>query len=191
MTAALSLLLLNLLACERQEPVLTGVPAEPILGEVRSASDERADHAAPEREPAPYEPAPNVYVDVLHLGGKTFSTDRDLVLRQMGALQDSRPLHGDLGEELIFERGRLRVTGDRIYFVEVPLPEPMRRAEALAVLGFPAIVDDYLVFSHEFRLHHEWGFRRLSMRRLEEDSELVTHVKAWKWLPGEHNLRLQ
>lgn len=187
------LLALLLLACERQEPVLTGIPAVPLLSDLPSAEDNRFAQAnpAPPAAPAAYVSAPGVYVDVLHLGGKTFTTERDIVLQVMGELLESRDLPPGKGQEWVFVRGSLCTLDDRIYRITVPLPAPMRRDQALSSLGFPAIVSEYITFSGEFRLNHEWGFRRIRMKRAAPDSEEVIEVDAWRWVPGEYNLRLQ
>ena len=73
--------------------------------------------------------------------------------------------------------------------LSVPLPEPLRRTDALELLGFPPQVDDTIVLHREYRLNHEWGFRRIRMMRLGQDNELVDKVEAWRWVPGERSSR--
>ena len=184
---------LLLAGCERQAPVLTGVPAEPLLADLPSAAENRAiqESPAPPPQAQAYTPAPGVYVDAMYLGGRTFSAERDTILLLMGELLASQELPPGKGQEWVFERGSLRTLDDRIYLIVVPLPVPMRRDQALVALGFPAIVGDYISLGREFRLNHEWGFRRIRMKRAAGAGEDVTEVEAWRWIPGEHNLRLQ
>jgi len=180
------LLLLVLLGCTRDEPVLTGIPAEPLLDGLQSAADARAEAPSVEPEaPTPYARPEGVTVDAGHLGGRSFSTSRDTIADQLGPLVSSRALSGDRGEELVFERGTLRVADNTIYMLKIPLQPPRRRHEALAAAGLPTIADKYLVLNREYRLNHKWGFRRIRMSRVE-DSELVTDIEVWRWLPGEH-----
>jgi hypothetical protein len=65
--------------------------------------------------------------------------------------------------------------------VEVPLPEPMRRSDAMAVLGLPPPTREYQAFSMEFRLLNQWGFRRIRFIRVEPGSEDIAKVQAWKF----------
>ncbi len=65
--------------------------------------------------------------------------------------------------------------------IDVALDPPVRRNEALSQLGFPESVPrDYIVLSREFRATQVWDFRRLRFFRVEEGSELVNRVQAWK-----------
>jgi hypothetical protein len=180
--------LLLVLGCARDEPVLTGIPSEPLLDGVQSAAEQRTDDLAPTEQhaPPPYVRADGVYVDIGYLGGRRFSGSRDVISDQLGGLQERRPLSGERGEELTFDRGTLRVIEDTIYMLQVPLPEPLRRHEALAVAGLPTVVDRYTTLNREYRLYREWGFRRIQMARVSSDSELVTAIEAWRWLPSEH-----
>ena len=70
--------------------------------------------------------------------------------------------------------------------IQVPLPEPLRRSEALQSLGFPLFADRYLTFHREYRLNHQWEFRRIRLKREAPESEFITEVEAWRWIPGEH-----
>ena len=103
----------------------------------------------------------------------------------VGQLAESIELPGDNGTELRFVRGAVRVVDDRVYMVRVPLPEPVRRGAALEAVGLLSSTGKYLILHREFRLNNERGFRRIRMRRLDRDSELVTEVEAWRWIPGE------
>lgn len=178
--------LLLVLGCAREEPVLTGIPADPLLSGTQSAAEVRAEPEAPSKEPVPYAKPEGVFVDVGHLAGQRFTASRDIVADQLGGLTDTRALGSERGEELRFDRGTLRVVDDTIYMMSIPLPEPLRRHEALAALGLPAIVDRYNTLDDEYRFYNELGFRRVHMKRVSDDSELVTTVEAWRWLPREH-----
>ncbi len=172
-----------LVACGTPEPVLSGVPETNILDEPDDEGTLPVERAAVYSRPA------DVYVDVRHLGGRSFPGSRDVVADQLGALLESEELGGDNGQELRFERATLRVVDDLIYMVEVPLPEPLRRSDALEYLGFPSQVGRYIVLHREYRLNHEWSFRRIRMMRDSPDNELVNSVEAWRWVPGERSQR--
>ncbi len=182
-----TLMLTGLLCCQEPEPVLPGIPPEALLAGTSSAEERREQLTEdPPQEIAPaYTRAPGVYLDVHYLGGRSFQESRQEVLEQLGALLSSRALHNE-GTEMTFERGIIRVSDEQIYMISVPLPEPLRRSEALQLLGFPPYVDRYITLHREYRLNHEWGFRRIRMKRQDRDSELVTNVEAWRWIPGEH-----
>lgn len=169
--------------CSEPEPVLSGVPDRALLGE--GAAGELA---AEGEEPGYVQPK-GTYIDVRHLGGRSFDGSRDIIGSQLGTLLESTSLGGENGRELVFERATLRVVDDLVYMVRVPLPEPLRRSDALELLGFPTQTDDAIVLHREYRLNHEWGFRRIRMMRLSTANELVHTVEAWRWVPGERSSR--
>jgi len=182
MTPRLSpfLILCALLGCTEEQPVLTGIPSRAIL------KPQDGKNGKQQTPPAPgYEKSAEVWVDARHLGGKKFNKVRDLVADQFGAVQSSRDLDPGKGREIQFERGILRTLKGTIYMMRVPLPYPMRRSEALEKLGFPPYVGGYTGFHREYRLHNEWGFRRIRMKRESRHSERVTEMETWRWLPGE------
>lgn len=187
------LLALLLVACASDEPVLSGVPepraprASPAPDAEEGATAEGATAEAPAAEagPTPYARAEGVIVDVRYLGGKDYQEVRDVVADQLGALQQSAELPGDNGRQLVFERGELRVVDGRIIRVRVPLEPPLRRTAALAATGFPPATGRYVTLHREYRLNHEWGFRRIRMMRENRTSELVNVVDAWLRVPGE------
>lgn len=181
--AVLSALLAGPSACGGDEPVLSGVSANaPPLD--APGSDAAAEGEAP-AEAGTYRKPDGVYIDARHLGGKRYQEVRDEVADQLGALQSSQDLPGDNGRELVFERGTLRLLDDQIILVDVELPTPLRRTEALAALGFPPATGRYLTLHREFRLNHVWGFRRLRMMRENRHSEDVVRVAAWYRVPGD------
>ena len=92
---------------------------------------------------------------------------------------------GNGGRELTFDRGKLRLVDDRILRIYVPLEPPLRRTAALEATGFPPASGRYITLHREYRLNHEWGFRRVRLMRENRQSELVNAVDAWYKVPGE------
>lgn len=176
-------LLTGLCGCSDPEPVLRGVPDQALLAEGGGVG------LAAEAEAPGYVKPEGIYVDVRHLGGRSFDGSRDVIANQLGTLLESTGLGGEDGRELTFERATLRVVDDLVYMVRVPLPEPLRRTDALELLGFPIQTDEAIVLHREYRLNHEWGFRRIRMMRVGTDNELVHTVEAWRWVPGERSSR--
>jgi hypothetical protein len=86
-----------------------------------------------------------------------------------------------------FIHGTIRVVDGRIYMIRVPLLRPMRRTEALEEAGFPPYSSGVIRSHREFRINHEWGFRRIRLRRAGPDDELVVQLEAWRWLPKERD----
>lgn len=170
-------------ACAPDAPVLSGIPARPLLAKpTKAPATPHASSAAPG-----YQKADNVYIDVHHLGGRDYEEVRHIIFDQLGGLVEKVDLPAGNGREYRFERGILRVADGRIYMVRVPLPKPLRRSDALIALGFPPYVGNYLTFSREYRLNHEWGFRRIRLMRKDRQSERVTLVEAWYSVPGEQH----
>ena len=69
--------------------------------------------------------------------------------------------------------------------IEVPLPEPLRRTEALMVLGLPPVQDAYRAMTFEYRISNVHGFRRIRLFRAEREGETVNRVELWKFLNRE------
>ncbi len=173
-------LLLLALACGDPAPVMLAVepPRTPeAVAEKRAAAELRA---SPANVEATYTKPEGVYVDARFLGGRRYDAVRAEIEQQLGAVVEERDeLSG--GREIVFERGTLRLVDGRIQMVEVPLPQPVRRSEALALVGFPPAVGEYKAFTLEYRLVNEWGFRRLRLVRAARDSEDIVRVQAWKF----------
>lgn len=184
-------LALALLACSGSDPVLQGVPEERLLEERAPAAPgaPAADAPARSANPALYRKPDHIYVDANWMGGRGFREARAIVQQQLGALVETVPLAHGRGDELRFERGTLRVLDDRIYYVLVPLPDPVRRDVALADLGFPPVVGEWLTTHRAYRINQERGYRRLRLLRMDDQGEFVTALEAWKWIPGEHGAR--
>lgn len=173
------MLLVLWLGCGSDEPVITAVPTPISAEELTIQRYKQLEKASPVNLVRTYEKPAGIYVDVRYFGGKNYESVRDQLTEQLGAVQDTNEL-GDLGREVVFERGTLRVQGGEIYMIEIPLPEPLRRTEALGVLGFPPASRDYLSLTLEYRLTNVWGFRRIRFLRAERDSEDIVRVQAWK-----------
>lgn len=175
------ILTLLLLACGTDEPVVRAVPPAKTVEEVRQAREDAEIRASPYAIDMGYHKPEGVYVDVRYLGGRTYTIVRDAVTTQLGALASESTLPSEQGTELTFERGTLRVKDGRIVLVDVPLPEPMRRSEALRVTGFPDQVPrSWVLLSGEFRLTNSFDFRRIVFVRAAPESEDVVRVQAWK-----------
>lgn len=130
-----------------------------------------------------YQKPEGVYVDVRYLGQQLYSLARNEIASQLGALLEETELPTGQGTLHRFERGALRVHNDRIYLVDVPLPEPLRRDQALGVCGFPAATAvNWTAFSGEYRLVNTWGFRRVIFDRAASGSEDIVRVQAWREL---------
>ncbi len=177
-------LLSFLFACNDPEPVLRAIEAPPTVEEVaerRAASELRV---TPANLDATYEKPAFVYVDARHLGGRSFRSARAEIEQQLGAVIEERPVSATT-KEVVFERGTLRLVGDTIQMIEVPLPEAVRRTEALGQLGFPPATDEYQALALEFRLLNSWGFRRIRLFRVARGSEEIARVQAWRFSDGE------
>jgi hypothetical protein len=194
-------LLLLLLACGPEEPVLVGVPAEPLLAPGAAPTAEDAPDAAdapaprvaegrPSYDPALYVKPAGVVLDVGLLGGRSLREVKAVVADQLGPPTDTLPLPGGGGTEYRFANGAvLRAADDRIYLLRTPLPRPMRRHEAFAACGLLEPVSEALTLHREYRYNNERGFRRLRLKRVGAASEDVVELEAWSWIPGEHDNR--
>lgn len=165
------------IACS-EEPVLQAIDTPQILEAVPSA-----DQRLQEKKEQPYSKRDGVYVDVLYLGGLDWDNQQLALNTQLGELQQRTELPMQQGIEYVYDRGTIYVYDGRIYRMDVPLPEHMRRSNALQLLGFPEYVDKYLITHREYILENEWNFRRIRMMRESKENELVTLVSAWKFNP--------
>ena len=189
------IVLLWSLACG-SAPVVSGVPtpstgspqtspspdARPTEAQVTERRQRQALRASPENLIATYKKPEGVYVDARYFGGRNYEMVRDQLVAQLGALQDSEDLQWQ-GQEMTFELGSVRVKDGEIYMIEIPLPEELRRTDALAVLGFPPAARDYTDLTHEYRLNNAWGFRRIRFLKVAPGSEMIRTVQLWKSEP--------
>ena len=168
-----------LLGCNPPEPVLSGIPTAPILDEPVENEE------APMAEPKPYIKADNVDVDVRYICGKRLPTIKTQLFEQLGQQQSERLLNGNLGTEIQYTRGRIRIQDNTVYMMSIPLNEPLYRREALQKLGFPPYTGGVIRTSREYRINNVWDFRRIRMKRTSRNEEKVTEVEVWRWLPRE------
>lgn len=169
--------------CGEPEPVLRGVGPEPLLGSPAPAT------TTADAEPKPYELPPGVLVDIQYLTSRPLIESRAVLRDQLGSLVQAEQLRSGWGERLSLERGAVQVLDGRVYMIEFPLPEPMRRDQAMRAMGLPPQVNESIPTHRQYRLNNERGFRRILMERQSRRNELVVSVQAWKWLPGEHQNR--
>ena len=171
-------MLFLLLACTDPTPIVSGVQPRPVEA-IAAKREAEALRASPTALDAAYKKPDGIYIDARYLCGRTYTAIRDEVETQLGALISERDLP-EGGKELVFDRARAQVVEDTITMIEVPLPERLRRTEALAVLGFPPATGDYHPTSGGFRLLNVWGFRRIIFHRAEPGGEDIDRVEVWK-----------
>ncbi|MFZ5479192.1 MAG: hypothetical protein ACOZNI_20680 [Myxococcota bacterium] len=178
------MLLPLVLACAPDEPVLPAVQRAPTVEEVKAKRSAEAIRASPAAVDAGYVKPEGVHVDVRYLGGRGWDAVRGEVANQLGAVIEERPTP-DGDTEVLLDRGTVRLRDGVILMVDVPLPAPVGRTEALRLLGFPPATREYEAFTFEYRLLNVWGFRRLVLHRAERGGEEIDRVTAWKRSPGE------
>ncbi len=177
------------MACATEEPVLLGVEAkddpEPSeRSEVwQRVIPESAYRDDPRVEAETYSKPEGVYVDIHWLGGRRYDDVVGELELQLGPLVERKVLDARRGEELVYERGDVRVVRDVVYMIRVQLPEPLTRTEALLVTGFTVFADHWRETHREFRLSHSFDFERFRLMRHSEDKDRVISVEAWKLSP--------
>ncbi len=168
------------------EPVVRAVPspAKPVTAEqIAEKREADATRTSPRNLEVNYEKPDGVYIDVHFLGGRTVEQVAHVIVAQLGAGQgETDLLEGK--REYRYERGTLTTVRGAIMVIDVPLPEPMRRSEAMAACGFMALVDKYLSFSREFRVTQFQDFRRVVLHRAEPGSEFIVRLTAYKRQQG-------
>ena len=167
------------LGCE-DEPVLQAIDAPMILDEVPSADERLAT-----KDVVEYQKKEGVYVDVRYLGGRSWTDAQPTLSEQLGDLQDSLELPMRQGTRYLYDKGSVYIYEDQVYRIDLALPEELRRSQVLQILGFPEQVDKYLITHREYVLENEWEFRRIRMKRVGTENELVKEVSAWKFSPQE------
>ncbi len=178
-----------LAGCGAGEPVLLGV--QPEEEETQGADDriwkrvvpESAYQEDPVQEVKAYARPEGVYVDVHWFGGRRYGDVADELVVQLGPLHERRELDASKGEELVYERGDVRVVRGVVYMLRVQLPEPLTRTEALLATGFSIYADHWRETHREFRLSHTFDFERFRLMRDREQEDRVVIVEAWKQSP--------
>lgn len=179
------------LGCGTEEPVLLGV--EPESADVQQSSErsevwqrvipESAYRDDPLVEAQTYSKPDGVYVDIHWLGGRRYDDIASELELQLGPLHERKVLDARKGEELVYERGDVRVVRGVVYMLRVQLPEPLTRTEALLVTGFTIYADHWRETHREFRLSHSFDFERFRLMRHDEDKDRVVSIEAWKLSP--------
>lgn len=170
--------------CAGSEPVVPAVQPTETVEQVAERRKRQELRASPRNVEVLYEKPEGVYVDVRYLGGRSWDGVREDVERQLGAVLGRAPTpEGD--EEVTLQRGTVRLRDGAIVMIDVPLPEPARRTDALVALGFPANADGWQALALEYRLVNAWGFRRLRFVRADRESEDIVRVQAWKTAPSD------
>ena len=162
------------------EPAVRAVrPPPPTVAAVAEKRLTEEIRTSPRNLEVNYEKPAGVYIDVHFFGGRRWDNVRDLIVDQFGPL---------LGEEIdkqgrevkMLTRGTLTMDQGEIDEIEVALPEPLRRPEAMTACGFSGLADKYLAFSGEFRVTQFQGYRRILLHRVSRGSELIDKVTAQK-----------
>ncbi len=176
---------LALLACGPPEPVVRAVKPTPTVEEIAARREAEELKASPRVLEVGYEKPAGVYIDVAFLGGRRYDHVRAELEGQLGSVREEIDIA--LAEkEVRFQRGIVRTDSGVLVSFEIPFPEPLRRSEALAALGFPAAdAGRYTDLTFEFRLNNVRGFRRVIFHRAERGGELIDRVVAHKKNPGE------
>lgn len=170
------------LGCLDDDPVLVALPDARPATSTPGAEGARA-------EPAAYARPAGAYIDAPHLLRTRVAEGRDTLLAQLGPLLETQPLPPGQGQLLRMERGALRVIEQRVYMLQVPLPEPTRRMDVFSLLGLPPPVGEPIQTHRDFRYHNERGTRLIRLVRQAPDNELITEVEVWDLIPGEHGNR--
>ncbi len=143
---------------------------------------ESAHRNEPEEAQA-YAKPDGVYVDIQWLGGRRYNDVAAELELQLGPLHERKVLDARSGEELVFERGDVRVVRGVVYMLRVQLPEPLTRTEALLVTGFTIYADHWRETHREYRLSNSFDFERFRLMRHSEDKDRVVSIEAWKLSP--------
>lgn len=174
-----------LLACwGSDEPLVRAVDA-PVVTPAQIEAKREAEElrSTPRIMEVNYKKPEGVYIDVQFMGGRKVDNIRDIIADQLGSLaEQSEPVDGK--QTLVFERGELKTVDGTIMVIDVPLPEPVRRTEALVLAGFSPRVDKYLAFTKEFRVVQWQDFRRIVLYRVAPNAEEVNRISADKRQEG-------
>ena len=164
------------------DPNVQTLPEQTLLSELPSAEENREQEAP--AEASVYSKSEDVLVDILYMGGKPFQEINDLLATQLGPLQEHLELNNQ-EEFRRYEQGDISIKDGAVFRIKFFYPEAIRRNQALTQIGFPEQVGSYIITHKEYQLTNQFGFRRLRMKRESKNTELVTEIEAWKWIPQE------
>ncbi len=172
---------LLLVACNgSSEPTVRAVrppaPTPEAIAEKRVREELRT---SPRNLEVNYEKPPGVYIDAQFLGGRRWENVRTIILDQFGPLlEQTIDVRGHEVKRL--ERGTITIEGGEIDEVIIPLPEPLRREQAMIACGFSGLVDHYLSFTREYRVTQFQSFRRIILHRAAPNDDMVVKLTAQK-----------
>jgi hypothetical protein len=175
------LLVLLTLACTgADEPTIRAVtPPRPTVEDIAEKREREELRTSPRNLEVNYEKPAGVYIDAQFFGGRRWENVRTIILEQFGTLEEqSTDARGHEVKRL--ERGTITLEDGEIDEVIVPLPEPMRRDQAMMACGFSGLADRYLSFTREYRVTQFQGFRRIILHRAAPGDDLVVKVTAQK-----------
>lgn len=171
------------IACSgSDDPVVSGVPrALPVTAEQIASKRENEElRTSPRNLEVNYVKPERVYVDVHFLGGRRWENVREIVIDQLGALVEEA-VDAQGREVKRLERGTLTLDADgNIDIVDIPLPEAMRRADAMVACGFSGLADKYHALDREFRVTQFQTFRRIVLHRVAPDDDMVDRLTGYK-----------
>lgn len=169
------------LACTgADEPTVSAVrPPAPTVEEVAAKREKEEIRTSPRNLEVNYVKPDGVYIDVHFFGGRRWENVRDLVVDQFGALLEESLDNQDRAVKRL-ERGTITLDDGEIDEIVVPLPEPMRRADAMMACGFSGLADRYLSFTNEYRVTQFQGYRRVILHRVAKGDDLVDVLTAQK-----------
>ena len=186
-----ALLLIAGLGCGSDEPVLLGLDGrEDGAGAERDEvwqlrAPEAAHRSDPRQVAESYERPEGVQVDVSWFGGRRFDEVQAELTAQLGRLGERRTLDAGRGEELVYERGEVRVVRGVIAMMRVRLAEPLTRTDALLATGFTIYADHWRETHREYRLANAFEFERFRLLKVAPGSDRVQVVEAWKSDPAD------
>lgn len=160
------------LGCREPDPILAGLGPSPEVA-VDPAS-------------APTVHRAGLALDVPWVLGRAWEEVRLELPEHLGPVTEVVELGSVDGREVRLQRGRVRLLGQDVYLVEVALPAPLARSEALEALGIPPTVETWFDLSQEYRVTWHAGYERLRFGRTEADSELVAWVEVLERSPRDH-----
>jgi hypothetical protein len=169
------------LAClESAAPGASQAPARTAeeIAEKRAREELRTSPRVLEVE---YQRPEGVYVDAAFFGGRRTEGVAEALGAQLGALRESRPEIDGL-QEVVYEGGSVKLRAGTVAVLDVPLPTPRTRDEALLATGFkPHLVQRWGELTHEFRVRHLQDFDRVVLHRSEPGGPLVDRVTAYRF----------
>lgn len=128
-----------------------------------------------------YDKPEGVYVDVAFFGGRRPEGIADALVAQLGPVRETRPEEDGL-VEVVYAGGSVKLRAGTIAVLDVPMPTPRPRDEALASVGFkPYLVRRWGELTHEFRARHLQDFDRVVLHRVEPGGDLVDRVTAYRF----------